>query len=227
MNKTKKILLVEDDPGLGIGLTTTLKLESYEVDWQKNLSSGQLAFRPGKFDFVILDIGLPDGSGTDLCKIIREQDSRIPIIFLTAKTDEETVVRGLELGANDFVKKPFSQKELLARIKGLFRSQAAPVSENKIAGLTVSTEKREISFNGKVLDLNRRQFDILVYFLSHPDQIITREMLLNHLDQDGAIYDRTVDSHLSQLRKVMKNSELNTVQIVSVYGVGYRLEVSE
>lgn len=219
-----RILLVEDDPILGLGLSETLKLEGHNVEWLKNISSATLAYAPGKFDLVVLDIGLPDGLGTDLCKTIRGMDQKTPIIFLTAKTDEETVVRGLELGANDFVKKPFSQKELLARIKGLLR-HSTPVVESKIPGLTVSEERREVAYNGKSLDLNRRQFDILKYFLARPDQIVTRDQLIAHLGQDGAIFDRTVDSHLSQLRKSIKASGLESLQIVSVYGVGYRLEI--
>ncbi|MES2525491.1 MAG: response regulator transcription factor [Bdellovibrionota bacterium] len=224
MKHAHKILLVEDDPVLGMGLVTFLELEGYQVEWKKTVESGLDAFEEGGFSLVSLDIGLPDGSGTDLCKEIREKDKTIPIIFLTAKTDEDTLVRGLEIGANDFVKKPFSHKELHARMKVLLRATTWQ-AESEIGGAQVFPDRREIHYNGKPLDLNRRQFEILSYFLSRPDQIISREQLLVHLGQDGAIFDRTVDSHLSQLRKVLKANEVTTFEIAPIYGVGYRLEI--
>lgn len=224
MLKGRKILLVEDDPVLGAGLSISLKLEGYEVKWVKNYQEATALFTPGNFDLISLDIGLPDKSGTEICKEIRKQDKVVPIIFLTAKTDEETVVKGLELGANDFVKKPFSQRELLARIKVLLRTNTWQ-NESSAGDLKLYQDRREVYFKDSPLLLNRRQFDILSYFLERPDQIITREQLLNHLGSDGEVYDRTVDSHLSQLRKVMKTSGIENVQIASIYGVGYRFEI--
>jgi DNA-binding response OmpR family regulator len=134
------------------------------------------------------------------------------------------VVRGLELGANDFVKKPFSHRELMARIKVLFRSKFPVNKEIKKGDLTLLPEKRTATYKGESLTLNRRQFDILSYFLSHADQIITREQLLEHLNSDGDVIDRTIDSHVSQLRKILKTHEVEDFQIASVYGIGYRLE---
>lgn len=224
--KTIKILLVEDDPVLGTTLSMGLKIEKYEVEWATTYTRALEFFSPGVFDLVSLDIGLPDGSGLDLCKEIRSQDKNVPIIFLTARTDEDTLLKGLEIGANDFVKKPFSQKELFARIKVLLRSNPWQ-SELSIGGLTVYPDRREIHFEGKPLNLNRRQFDILTFFLGRPDQIVTREQLLSHLGQDGTVYDRTVDSHLSQTRKVLKSANVESIQLSPVYGVGYRLEVQQ
>lgn len=224
--KTMKILLVEDDPVLGTALSMGLKLEKYEIDWVKSVSVALEKFSPGIYDLISLDIGLPDGSGIDLCKEIRKQDQNVPVIFLTAKTDEETLLRGLEIGGNDFVKKPFSQKELFARIKVLLRRNPWQ-NEVSLGGLTIYPDRREIHFKDTPLDLNRKQYEILAFFLSHPDQIITREQLLAHLGQDGAVYDRTVDSHLSQTRKVLKAFNVETIQLSPVYGVGYRLEVLE
>jgi DNA-binding response OmpR family regulator len=224
--KTLKILLVEDDPVLGTALSVGLKLEKYEVEWAKSCANALDKFSPGIYDLVSLDIGLPDGSGMDVCKEIRKQDQNVPVIFLTAKTDEETLLKGLEIGGNDFVKKPFSQKELFARIRVLLRKNPWQ-NEVSLGGLTIYPDRREIHFKGTALDLNRRQFDILAFFLSHPDQIITREQLLGHLGQDGAVYDRTVDSHLSQTRKVLKAANVDSIHLSPVYGVGYRLELLE
>lgn len=219
------ILLVEDDPILGEGLVISLKLEGHSIFWAKSLAEGKQLYSSGDFQLAVLDIGLPDGPGTELCKFIRESNVEIKVIFLTAQTDEETVVKGLELGANDFVKKPFSHRELMARIKGQLRPAAIVSREIKIGDLIISPEKRMVTFGGNEISVNRRQFDILSYFASHPDQIITREQLLTHLDQDGAIFDRTVDSHLSQLRKILKTNAVTGFQINSVYGIGYRLEL--
>jgi DNA-binding response OmpR family regulator len=221
---TPRILLVEDDPMLGEGLSISLKLEDYELTWKRSVGQGFEAFQSDKFDLAILDIGLPDGQGTDLCKKIREENKDIGIIFLTAKTDEETVVRGLELGANDFVKKPFSHRELMARIKVILRSKFAISKELKAGSLTLFPEKRSVIYKGDSLTLNRRQFDILSYFLTHQDQIITRDQLLSHLNTDGDVFDRTIDSHVSQLRKILKTHNVEEIQITSIYGIGYRLE---
>lgn len=221
---TPRILLVEDDPMLGEGLSISLKLEGYEIVWKRSVGQGLEAFQSEKFDLTILDIGLPDGQGTDLCKKIREVNKDIGIIFLTAKTDEETVVRGLELGANDFVKKPFSHRELMARVKVVLRSKMSVSRELKAGNLVMFPEKRTASYKGENLTLNRRQFDILVYFLTHADQIITRDQLLTHLNTDGDVFDRTIDSHVSQLRKILKTHSVEEIQISSIYGIGYRLE---
>lgn len=222
-----RILLVEDDPMLGEGLSISLKLENYDVTWKKSVAEGLEAFLTNKFELIILDIGLPDGEGTDLCKKIRNTNRDIGIIFLTAKTDEDTVVRGLELGANDFVKKPFSHRELMARVKAILRAKFPGGKELKVGELTLFPEKRSVSYKTESITVNRRQFDILSYFMTHKDQIITRDQLLSHLNSDGDVFDRTIDSHVSQLRKILKSHNVNEIQITSVYGIGYRLESVE
>lgn len=227
MNDAPHILMVEDDPILGKGLLISLDLEGYKVDWGKSYHEGIEKFKNQVFDLVLLDIGLPDKPGTELCRSIRELNHQVGIIFLTAKTDEETVVNGLELGANDFVKKPFSHKELMARIKALLRSRLPQHHDLKIGELNLSKERREVHYKSKELTLNRRQFDILSYFMSHPDQIITREQLLLSLEHGEHVFDRTVDSHLSQLRRILKKAGVESIQIASIYGVGYRLETVE
>lgn len=226
-NPTPRILLVEDDPMLGEGLSISLKLEGYDIAWKKTFNAGLETFQSEKFDLTILDINLPDGLGTDLCKAIREINQEVGIIFLTAKTDEETVVRGLELGANDFVKKPFSHRELMARVKALLRSKFPVNKELKFGELILSSDKRAAFYKGEAMTLNRRQFDILSYFMIHHDQIITREQLLSHLNTDGDVIDRTIDSHVSQLRKILKSHDVNDLQIASIYGIGYRFESVE
>jgi len=227
MSDSSKILIVEDDEGIGFGLSEALQLEGLAVDWKKNATEGMQAFQSEKYDLIVLDIGLPDGLGTTLCGKMRKKDNRTPIIFLTARTDEETLVRALDMGANDFVKKPFSQRELFARIRAHLGLNRNTKKEGPIPGLVIDQELRQISYHQKQIEINRRQFDLLMYFIKHPDQIITRDQLLEHLGQEGAVFDRTIDSHISQLRKVLKTSSVSKMQIVSVYGIGYRLEIND
>jgi DNA-binding response OmpR family regulator len=227
MMDSSKILLVEDDEGIGFGLSEALQLEGLAVDWKKNVTDGAQAFQTEKYDLVILDIGLPDGLGTTLCGKIRKKDARTPIIFLTARTDEETLIKALELGANDFVKKPFSQRELFARIRAHLGLNRNTVKEGPIPGMIVDQESRTVSYQQKQLELNRRQFDLLIYFLKHQDQIVTRDQVLEYFGQEGAVFDRTIDSHISQLRKVLKSHSIIKIQIVSIYGIGYRLEIND
>jgi DNA-binding response OmpR family regulator len=226
-NFSGKILLVEDDPILGEGLVMTLKLEGHQVDWAQSIKAGKALIETNQYELMIMDIGLPDGEGTELCRWVRQKDSLVSILFLTAKTDEETVVKSLDEGGNDFVKKPFSNKELMARIKSIFRTRNPNSQVLKLGAFSLSMDKREFLYDGRPLGLNRRQFDILSFLITKRDQIVTRDQMLQHLDQEGAIYDRTIDSHLSQLRKILKTEAVGKIQILPVYGVGYRLEILE
>lgn len=214
-----KILLVEDDPVLATGLALSFELEGYEVVHSPNGKNALSKIEEHRFDLCVLDIGLPDISGLDLCKEIRTILPQTPIIFLTAQTDEDTVVRGLQIGANDFIKKPFSHKELLMRIKVQLRNNSW--SEQKsIHDLEIYPDRREIHFESKALPLNRRQYEILTYLLQNEGKIVEREKLISNED----VSDRSVDSHISQLRKLLSKHKVNQIQINSIYGIGYRLE---
>jgi DNA-binding response OmpR family regulator len=219
-----QLLLVEDDPILGRSLTVYLDLEGYKVEWARDLRSGQVANEKIPFDLVILDVNLPDGSGLDLCQTIRAKGSRVPIIFLTAKTDVDSVVAGFTAGANDYVKKPFGNRELLARIKASLKETTRRDTQMRFGDLLLLIDKRQAFAKEKELDLNRREFDILSVLMMQSEAVVTRDGLLQALDKDGEIFDRTIDSHVSHIRTKLKKAELDTIQISSVYGVGYRLE---
>jgi two-component system OmpR family response regulator len=191
------VLLVEDDPILGEGLVLSLQLEGHNVDWAKTLSSGKEKWSSKQFDLVLLDMGLPDGEGIDLCREIRKKDQKLAVIFLTAKNDEQTVVECLNDGANDFIKKPFSHRELMARIKAALRLNTSSPKLIKVGELAINIDKREVTYKENNLGLNRRQFDLLAYFMKRQGEIITRDQLIDHLGQENEIYDRTIDSHLS------------------------------
>ncbi|MGZ3713627.1 MAG: response regulator transcription factor [Bdellovibrionota bacterium] len=221
-----KILLVEDDPGIGKGLKVTLELEGYGVIWAETLAAAKAATaKEGAFDLVILDLNLPDGSGLTFARSCRSEFPAMPVLMLTASSDEESVVAGFEAGAIDYVRKPFSNKELKARIQVVLKDKSKTNSRTLQYGtLTVLQDKRLVKVNDASLELNRREFDILCYLVTNAETVVTRESLLRLLDKEGEIFDRTIDSHVSHLRSRLRKAGLSGVQISTVYGVGYRLE---
>jgi two-component system OmpR family response regulator len=219
-----ELLLVEDDPVLGRALQISLEMEGYHVTWTRDLKSAQLVTEKTKLDLVILDLGLPDGSGISLLKKVRESGSVIPVIILTAKTDEDSVVEGLQTGANDYIRKPFSKKELSARIKTALRELQTRDRQIRFGELVLFPDQRRILFNENEVELKRREYDILCYFIQHAEAVVSREDLIKSFDKDSEIYDRTVDSHVSHVRARLKKAGVMSVQINSIYGLGYRLE---
>jgi DNA-binding response OmpR family regulator len=220
------ILLVEDDPVLGRGLNVNLESEGYQIRWARNLKDAAQASAEQKPDLVVLDLGLPDGSGLSFLKDLRQAGSMIPVIILTAKTDEDTVVEGLQLGANDYVRKPFGDRELLARIKTALREPQSRDRQLRFGDLLLLLDRRQLVASGQEVDLSPREFDLLVHFVQNAGKVVSREALLRVFDKDGEIFDRTVDSHVSHVRTRLRKAGVNSVQISSVYGVGYRLEKS-
>lgn len=219
-----KILIVEDDPILGKGLNLNLNLEGYQTQWVQDLKSARYANSMAVFDLILLDVNLPDGSGFTLLEEIRNAKSRISIIMLTAKSDEDSVVEGLSLGANDYIKKPFSQKELLARIKTALKEPTLRENQTRLGSILILKEQRRVLIEEKEVDFNRREFDIFTYLVQHPKAVISREKLIESLNQGEELNDRTIDSHLSHIRSKLKKYEITSVVIKSVYGVGYTLE---
>jgi two-component system, OmpR family, response regulator len=220
----RRILLVEDDPGIGAGLKKSLEFEGYEVIWARDLRTANRENEEHEFQLVLLDLGLPDGSGISFCTSIREAGSRLPIIILTAQTHEESVVAGLQAGANDYVRKPFGNRELLARIENVLREPKTREDQLRFVDLLVLRAQRKVMFNSSEIELTRREYDILVYLTENAESVVTRERLMNHVDQDGQISDRTLDSHLSHIRSKLKKAGLESIKISPVYGIGYRLE---
>jgi DNA-binding response OmpR family regulator len=218
------ILLVEDDPVLGRGLSLNLEIEGYKIQWVKDLASAAAESSTKRFELVLLDLGLPDGNGLTFLKSLRESGSATPVIILTAKTDEDSVVEGLQLGANDYMRKPFGDRELIARIKTALREPQPKDRQLKFADLVLHLDRRLLAVEGQKIELSPREFDILKFFLENAERVVSRESLLKLFDQDGGIFDRTVDSHVSHVRARLRKAGVKSVQISSVYGVGYRLE---
>jgi DNA-binding response OmpR family regulator len=219
-----EILLVEDDPILGRGLCVNLEHEGYKIHWSTSFRAASTAAQQKNLGLVILDLGLPDGSGFQLLTEIRRSAPRIPVLILTAKTDVESVVKGLQLGANDYVRKPFDDRELLARIKTALREPQARSHQIRYGDLLLLIDQRKVMFKENEIELSPREFDILAHFLQNAEMVLTREALLNAIDKNGDLFDRTIDSNISHLRSRLKASGAQSVQISSVYGVGYRLE---
>lgn len=222
--QSAQILLVEDDPALGRGLQVSLELEGYKVHWAQSLQSAKEIFKIETIGFVLLDIGLPDGNGLSFLKEIREAGSNLPVVILTALSDELSVVQGLEAGANDYVRKPFGKLELLARVQAALRAPETKATQMQCEGITVLLDQRRV-MNGDVeVEMKRREFDVLTFLVRNFNSVVTRSALVEAFGKDGEIFDRTIDSHVSHLRARLKQASVTSVKINSIYGIGYRLE---
>lgn len=221
------VLLVEDDPILGKSIKNTLELEGFSVMWSKNVHDTHVLVQSNEFQCVLLDIGLPDGNGISLCKDLRKEFSKVPIIFLTAQTDEDSLLKAFEAGGNDFLRIPFSQRELLARIKAHTRDSSGSKSNTVYRNLKIDLDKREVKFSDMVIELNNTEIQILYCLSINAEKIITRDRLMEFLGKGNEIFDRTIDSHISHIRKQLKSNNVTQIQIKSVYGVGYKLEINE
>jgi two-component system OmpR family response regulator len=220
-----KILLLEDDPFLGRALQVQLKTAGHEVTWQQTVMQAQASEATQIFELMILDVNLPDGSGLDLCHGFRQKGVKLPILILTAKTDEESEVSGFECGANDYIKKPFNNKVLIARIQALLREPFIKEEKIRVGPLVILVDQRKAQIDGVELQLNRREFDIFVRLARTPGIVLSREQLLVAVDGENSL-DRVVDSHFSHIRMKLKKMGIESIAIRSVYGVGYTLEVA-
>ena len=227
----KKILLIEDDSDLFSLLKYNLEKEGFQLT---GLQTGKGAIelsRQVRPDLILLDIMLPDSDGLDICKGIRRDPelAATPVIFLTARASETDRIVGLELGANDYVVKPFFVRELIARIKlqvrGATRSQAAPARVLEAGGLEVDTASRQVRLNSRPLALTATEFRLLEFLMTRPGVVFSREQLLNSVwGQDRAITDRAVDVYVLRLRQKIEEDPAAPVLIHSVRGFGYTFE---
>src|SRR5215471_2084058 len=223
----KKILLIEDDTDLFALLQYNLEKEGFLLT---GLQTGRGALelcRKARPDLILLDIMLPDSDGLDICKGIRNDPdlAPIPIIFLTARASETDRIIGLEVGANDYVVKPFSIRELIARIKLQFRNQAQPARVLEAGGVELDPSSRQVRLSGSPLQLTATEFRLLEFLMNRPGVVFSREQLLNAVwGQDRAITDRAVDVYVLRLRQKVEKDPANPVLIHSVRGFGYTFE---
>ena len=222
-----RILIVEDEPNMQQGLKDNLEFEGYEVEVASDGAAGLEKIRSDGFHLILLDVMLPKMSGFDVCKAARAEGVRTPIIMLTAKGEEIDKVLGLELGADDYVTKPFSLRELLARIKAVLRRQpAAPARANT----RVQIGQLEVDFGGYTatrdetpIGMSHLEFEVLKYLYEHPQQTVSRDQLLadvwGYEDQPTT---RTVDNFILKLRQKIEADPSHPHHILTVHGIGYK-----
>jgi DNA-binding response OmpR family regulator len=223
----KKILLIEDDSDLFSLLKYNLEKEGFAVNGQQTGKGAIELSRQVKPDLILLDIMLPDSDGLDICKGIRKDPdlASTPVIFLTARASETDRIVGLELGANDYVVKPFFVRELIARIKLQFRNQTAPARVLESGGLELDTTSRQLRLHGSPIGLTATEFRLLEFLMTRPGVVFSREQLLNSVwGQDRAITDRAVDVYVLRLRQKIETDPAAPVLIHSVRGFGYTFE---
>ena len=228
MKDKQTILVVDDDPNIAQLVRLYLEKEGFAVSIQTRGDEAVSAFQKNPPSLMLLDIMLPGLDGWQVCRAIR-QISNIPIIMLTAKDDTFDKVLGLELGADDYVTKPFEGKELVARVKAVLRRAAPGESEKdtlSFPGLTISLEKYEVHFQGKIVEMPPKELEVLYFLASHQNRVFTREQLLEQVWGFDFFGDsRTVDVHIKRLREKLQDSEQFGWQIRTVWGVGYKFEV--
>jgi len=227
-----RILVVEDDPSIRMGLEDTLTAKGYQVEAVARGSDGAERASSGKFDLVVLDVMLPDIDGFEVCRRIRQARGsarRVPVIMLSARGAELDRVRGLELGADDYVTKPFSLMELLARVASVLRratGEAADPVALTLGEIEIDLVGQVASRAGKRLDLPSRAFAILKVFARRPGEVVSRDVLLDEAwGYEDYPNTRTVDNHLVKLRKVLEDEPERPRYLVTVHGAGYKLDL--
>ena len=228
MSEKHKILVVDDDPNIARLVSLYLEKEGYQVSVETRGDTAVSAFRKDPPALMLLDIMLPGMDGWQVCRTVR-QFSNIPIIMLSAKDETFDKVLGLELGADDYITKPFEGKELVARVKAVLRryGQSEPESDTlSFPGLSISLSKYEVYFQGKPIDMPPRELEVLHFLASHKNRVFTREQLLEQVWGFEFFGDsRTVDVHIKRLREKLQDTEALGWQIRTVWGVGYKFEV--
>ncbi|MBQ6950472.1 MAG: response regulator transcription factor [Clostridia bacterium] len=228
MSEKHKILVVDDDPNIAQLVRLYLEKEGYQVAVETRGDTAISAFRKDPPALMLLDIMLPGMDGWQVCRNIR-QFSNIPIIMLSAKDETFDKVLGLELGADDYVTKPFEGKELVARVKAVLRRWGQSETESgtiSFPGLSISLEKYEVHFQGKLIEMPPKELEVLHFLAAHKNRVFTREQLLEQVWGFEFFGDsRTVDVHIKRLREKLQDTEALGWQIRTVWGVGYKFEV--
>ena len=231
----RRILIVEDQQDIADLLTLHLTDMGAVITHCTNGNEGMSLALSKTWDLLILDIQLPGASGLDICRRVRKEQAYTPLLLLTSRSSEFDRVLGLDLGADDYITKPFSVMELIARIKAIFR-RASAMEKNepqtsrliKIGLLIIDEGQRQVTLGTRRIDLTAREFDLLKYFALHPGRVFSRSELLDQVwgyGHDG--YEHTVNSHINRLRAKIEADSNNPKYIVTLWGVGYKLDTTE
>jgi DNA-binding response OmpR family regulator len=227
----KRILVVDDEPQIIEVLQAYLEREGLVVQSAGTVAKALDTIERFHPDMLILDISLPDGSGLDVLRSAVRPEGRIPAIMLTARAEEAERIVGLELGADDYITKPFSPREVVARVRALFRRieerAAVPMGRarrrTQIVDLEIDHEFHEVHIGGKPANLTATEFRILALLAENPGEVFTRSHLLDRLEDSGEIFERTLDRHINNLRKKIEPDPHNPEYVLTVYGVGYKM----
>jgi DNA-binding response OmpR family regulator len=222
-----RILIVEDDPTLQYAISRLLEKDGFAVDVADDGEAGIDAARASDYDVVLLDWMLPKLSGIDVCRALRAE-SPVPIIMLTAKETEANRVLGLELGADDYVTKPFSSGELVSRIRSLMRRRALDLGDDRqvrtVGGIVLDLVRHRIDIDGQPVQLTPTELRLLSLLATDPERVFSREEIMRHLWQSAFVGDtRTVDVHVRNLRRKIEREPAHPERLITVRGVGYQL----
>lgn len=220
------ILLVEDDSILAYSVEYTLKGEGFNVKCAENVKKAKKSFKEQSFDLIILDVMLPDGNGYELCKDIRNV-SEVPIIFLTSCDEEANVVIGLDIGADDYITKPFRIKELISRIKAILRRNKRVLNNSDVlisGDIKVQTLQGKVEKNNEEIVLTALEYRLLLIFIKHPNQILSRNIILEELwDSEGEfVDDNTLSVYIRRLREKIEDNAAEPKYITTHRGLGYK-----
>lgn len=222
----KRILIVEDDRSILRGLVDSFKAEHFEVETSSDGEEGYAAAKKHKVDLILLDIMLPSMNGFEICRQLRMDGVKTPILMLTGKGEEIDKVMGLEFGADDYVTKPFSVKELIARVKAILRRQSdiqSVLAETSFANVYVDFKKQEAKKGKKSLDLSAKEFQLLKYFAEREGQVITRNQLLDDVwGYEAMPTTRTVDNYILSLRKKIEQNPSKPKHLLTIHTAGYK-----
>lgn len=233
--KNKNILVVEDEQDIADLLSLHLSDIADNVVLAADGHEGMYLAESRCWDLIILDLRLPGPDGLEICRAVRRHETYTPVLMLTSKSSELDRVLGLELGADDYMTKPFSVLELIARVKAIFRQVEAiendsrfPTDRIRVGPLSINTAARVVKINNTKVDLTAREFDLLLHFASHPGRVFRRSELLDHVWGHGHEgYEHTVNSHINRLRAKIESDPTDPACIVTVWGVGYKLDASK
>lgn len=220
-----RILIVEDDPAMTVALRDGFEFENYAVDVANDGEDGAKLVSRGDYDLIVLDVMLPRKSGLDICRELRANGNNTPVIMLTARGQEIDRIVGLKLGADDYVTKPFSFVELLARVEAVLRRSNRPMANDEYGFGDVELDFRtyQAKRSGEPIELTPREFRILRYFIEHSGEVVSRDALLNHVwGYDSAAFTRTVDTHMARLRQKVEQTPSEPRHFITIHRVGYK-----
>ena len=226
MKARARILVVEDEAGIALGLQEDLRIEGYQVEVVNDGDAATQRATTGAFDLILLDVMLPKKDGFQVCRELRRGGVSTPIILLTARAQEAEKVLGLQLGADDYVTKPFSPMELRARIEAVLRrgSGLAAVDIFRFGDMELDVARGELRRGGRRVDTTAVEFKLLAAFVQRRGRVLTREQILDAVWADTSCSDRVVDTHVANLRKKIESNPSEPRYLVSVRGMGYRFD---